>query len=61
MIYGFSKSLAIPFSQVSADLFRVNIQECSRSLYAFMAFRPTCFARRLVMRNLHETFKQRAR
>ena len=31
---------AIPFSQVSADSFRFNIQECSRSLYAFIAFRP---------------------
>ena len=49
------------FSQVSADSFRVNIQECSRSLYAFIAFRPTCFARRLVMRNLQETSTQRAR
>ena len=41
-----SKSPAIPFSQVSADSFRVSIQECSRYLYAFIAFRPTCFARR---------------
>ena len=40
-------------------LFYNNIQECSRSLYAFIAFRPTCFARRLVMRNLHETSTQR--
>ena len=56
-----SKSPAIPFSQVSADSFRVNIQECSWSLYAFIAFRPTCFERRLVMRNLHETSTQRAR
>ena len=53
--HGLSKSPAIPFSQVSADSFRFNIQEYSRSLYAFIAFRPTCFARRLVMRNLHET------
>ena len=59
--HGLSKSPAIPFSLVSADSFRVNIQECSRSLYAFIAFRPTCFARRLVMRNLHETSTQRAR
>ena len=58
---GLSNSLAIPFSQVSADSFRFNIQECSRSLYAFIAFRPKCFARRLVMRNLHETSTQRAR
>ena len=58
---GLSKSPAIPFSQVSADSFRFNIQKCSRSLYAFIAFRPTCFARRLVMRNLHETSTQRAR
>ena len=58
--HGLSKSLAIPFSQVSADSFRFNIQECSRSLYAFIAFRPTCFALRLVMRNLHETSTQRA-
>ena len=43
------------------DSFRVNIQECFRSLYAFIAFRPTCFAWRLVMRNLHETSTQRAR
>ena len=42
-------------------LFYNNIQECSRSLYAFIAFRPTCFARRLVMRNLHETSTQRVR
>ena len=49
---GLSKSPAIPFSQVSADWFRFNIQECSRSLYAFIDFRPTCFARRLVMRNI---------
>ena len=46
---------------VSADSLRFNIQECSRSLYAFIAFRPTCFARRLVVRNLHETSTQRAR
>ena len=59
--HGLSKSPAIPFSQVSADSFRVNIQECSWSLYAFIAFRPTYFARRLVMRNLHETSTQRAR
>ena len=59
--HGLSKSRAIPFSQVSADLFRFNIQKCSRSLYAFIAFRPTCFAWRLVMRNLHETSKQRTR
>ena len=59
--HGLSKSLAIPFSQVSADSFRFNIQECSRSLYAFIVFRPSCFARRLVMRNLHETSTQRAR
>ena len=42
---------AILFSQVSADSFRFNIQECSRSLYAFIAFRPTCFAWRLVILN----------
>ena len=59
--HGLSKSLAISFSQVSADSFRLGIQGCSRSLYAFIAFRPTCFARRLVMRNLHETSTQRAR
>ena len=59
--HGLSKSPAIPFSQVSADSFRFNIQECSRSLYAFIAFRPTCFARRLVMRNLHETSTLHAR
>ena len=59
--HGLLKSLAIPFSQVSADSFRVNVQECSRSLYAFIAFRQTCFARGLVMRNLHETSTQRAR
>ena len=59
--HGLSKSLAIPFSQVSADSFRFNIQKCSRSLYAFIAFRPTCFARRLVIRHLHETSTQRAR
>ena len=59
--HGSSKSLAIPFPQVSADSFRINIQECSRSLYAFIAFRPTCFARRLVMPNLHETSTQHAR
>ena len=47
--------------EVSADSFRFNIQECSRSLYAFIAFRPTCFAWRLVMRNLHETSTRRAR
>ena len=56
-----SKSRAIPFSQVSADPFRFNIQKCSRSLYAFIAFLPTCFERRLVMRNLHKTSTQRAR
>ena len=39
----------IPFCQVSADSFRFNIQECSRSLYAFIAFRPTCFARRYIL------------
>ena len=44
--HGLSKSPAIPYSQVSADSFRFNIQKCSRSLYAFIAFRPTCFARR---------------
>ena len=33
---------------MSADSFRFNIQKCSRSLHAFIAFRPTCFARRLV-------------
>ena len=59
--HGLSKSSAIPFSQVSAKSFRFDIQECSRSLYAFIAFRPTCFARRLVMWNLHETPTQRAR
>ena len=58
---GLSKSPAIPFSQVTADSFRFNIQECSRSLYAFIAVRPTCFPRRLVMRNLHETSTKRAR
>ena len=52
------KGLAIPFSHVSADSFRVNIQECSRSLYAFIAFRQTCFARCLVLRNLHETLSR---
>ena len=61
LISGLSKSPALSFPQVSADSFRVNIQECSRSLYAFIAFRPTCFAQRLVMRNLHETSTQRAR
>ena len=59
--HGLSKSIAIPFSQVSADSFRFNIQKCSRSLYAFTAFRPTSFARRLVMRNLHDTSTQRVR
>ena len=59
--HGLSKSLAILFSQVSADSFRVNIRECSRSLYTFIAFCPTCFARRLVIRNLHERSTQRAR
>ena len=59
--HGLSKSPAIPFSQVNADSFRFNIQKCSRSLYAFIAFFPTCFARRLVMRDLHETSTQRAR
>ena len=33
----------------------------SISLRAFIAFRPTCFARRLVIQNLHETPTQRAR
>ena len=61
LISWLSKSPAIPFSQVSADSFRFNIQECSRSLYAFIAFRPTCFARCLVMQNLHETSTQHAR
>ena len=56
-----SKSLATPFSQVSADSFHVNIREYPRSLYAFIAVRPTCFPRRLVMRNLHQTSTQRAR
>ena len=51
--HGLSKSRAIPFSQVSADWFRFNIQKRSRSLYAFIAFRLTCFAWRLVMRNIH--------
>ena len=37
--HGLSKSPAIPFSQVSADSFRFNIQECSRSFYAFIASR----------------------
>ena len=46
---------------VSAHPFLFNIQECSRSLYDFIALRPTCFARRLVVRNLHETSTQRAR
>ena len=59
--HGLSKSPAIPFSQVSADSFRFNIQKCSRSLHACIAFRPTCFARCLVTRNLHETSTQRAR
>ena len=59
--HALSKSRAIPFSQVSANSFRVNIQKCSRSLNAFIAFRPTCFAWRLVMRNLHETSTQHAR
>ena len=59
--HGLSKSPAIPFFQVSADSFRFNIQKCSRSLFAFIGFRPTCFARRLVMQNLHETSTQRAR
>ena len=61
--HGLSKSPAIPwFSRVSANSFRVNIQKCSRSLYAFIAFRPTCFARRLLtQRNLHETSTQRSR
>ena len=59
--HGLSKSPAITFSQVSANSFRFNIQKCSRSLYAFIAFRPTCFAWRLVMRNLHETSTHRAR
>ena len=59
--HGLSKSPAIPFSQVSADSFRFNTQKCFKCLNAFIAFRPTCFARRLVMRNLHETSTQRAR
>ena len=59
--HGLPKSPATPFSQVSADSFRFNIQECSRSLYALIALLPTCFARRLVMRNLQETSTQRAR
>ena len=59
--HGLSKSPAIFFFQVSADSFRFNIQKCSPSLYAFIGFRPTCFARRLVMRNLHKTSTQRAR
>ena len=59
--HGLSKSPAIPFSQLSADSFRFNIQKCFRSLFAFIALRPTCFAWRLVMRNLHETSTQRAR
>ena len=45
--HGLSKSPATPFSQVSADPFRFNIPKCSRSLYVFIAFRQTCFARRL--------------
>ena len=61
LFHGLSKSSTIPFSQVSADSFRFSNQKCSRSLYAFIAFRPTRFARRLVMRNLHETSTQRAR
>ena len=60
-LHGLSKSPAIPFSQVSADSFRFNIQECFRSIYAFIAFRQTCFAWRLVMRSLHETSTQCAR
>ena len=48
------------FLRVSADSFRFSTQKCSRSLYAFIAFRPTCFARCLVMRNLHETSTQHA-
>ena len=60
-LHGLSKSPAIPFSPVGADSFRFNVQKCSRSLYAFIAFRPTCFAWRLVMRDLHETSTQRAR
>ena len=59
--HGLSKSPAIPCSQESADSFRFNIQECSRSLYAFITFPPTSFARRLVMRNLHETSTQLAK
>ena len=35
-IYSFI-SLAIPFSQVNADSFHVNIREDPRSLYAFIA------------------------
>ena len=38
--------------------FGFNIQECSRSLYAFIAFRQTCFAWCLVTRNLHETLSR---
>ena len=59
--HGLSKSPAIPFSKVSADSFRFNVQKCSRSLYTFIAFRTTCFSRLLVMQNLHETSTQRAR
>ena len=59
--HALSKIRAIPFSQVSADSFHFNIQKCSRSLYAFIAFRPTCFAWHLVMRNLHKTSTQHAR
>ena len=54
-------NMYVNISQMSADSFRVNVQECSRSLYAFIAFRPTCFARRSVMLNLHETSTHRAR
>ena len=47
--HGLVKSPAIPFSQVSADSFHFNVQKWS------------CFARRLVMRNLHETSTQQER
>ena len=62
--HGLSKSRAIPLSQVSADSFPFNIQKCSQSLYALslpFAWHVLHFARRLVMRNLHETTTQRAR
>ena len=53
-----SKSPAIPFSQVSADSFRFNSQECARSLYTFIAFRPidmfcTAFSHAKPPRNIH--------